>query len=113
MSSSLGKLYYTTNSCGAASFIAANITGLQFDSEQVDLKTHVTASGQDFYAINAKGNVPTLVTSKGTFNEGAAILQYIADQAPQSGLAPANGTFERYQLEEGKLHASADRFRGC
>ena len=32
--------------------------------------------------------------------EGPAIVQYIADQAPASKLAPANGTFERYQLQE-------------
>ena len=31
-------------------------------------------------------------------NEGAATLQWIADQAPESGLAPAHGTSERYLL---------------
>ena len=31
--------------------------------------------------------------------EGPAILQYIADQAPEKALAPANGTFERYELQ--------------
>lgn len=32
--------------------------------------------------------------------EGAAIVQYLADRAPESGLAPAAGTFERYRLVE-------------
>lgn len=95
---SLGKLYYTPTSCGAASFIAASLTGLKFDSEQVDLKSHKTKSGQDFYQVNHKGNVPALVTPKGLLSEGPAVLQYIADQAPESRLAPAFGTFERYQL---------------
>ena len=95
---SIGKIYYTPVSCGAASYIAASYAGLQFDSEVVDLKSHKTASGQDFYQLNPKGNVPTLVTSKGTLSEGPAILQYIADQAPQSKLAPAFGSFERYHL---------------
>jgi hypothetical protein len=31
-------------------------------------------------------------------NENIATLSWIADQAPQSGLAPAAGTNERYQL---------------
>ncbi len=31
-------------------------------------------------------------------NEGAATLQWIADQAPESGLAPAYGTSGRYTL---------------
>jgi glutathione S-transferase len=32
--------------------------------------------------------------------ESPAILQYIADQVPAKHLAPANGTFERYKLQE-------------
>lgn len=32
--------------------------------------------------------------------EGVAVLQYTADQKPESGLAPAAGTLARYQLQE-------------
>jgi glutathione S-transferase len=32
--------------------------------------------------------------------EGPAIVQYLADRAPASKLAPANGTMERYRLQE-------------
>jgi len=32
--------------------------------------------------------------------EGPAIVQYLADQKPESGLAPKNGTMERYRLQE-------------
>jgi len=40
------------------------------------------------------------VLADGTLlNEGAAALQWIADQAPESGLAPANGTSARYLLQ--------------
>jgi len=75
------KLYYTPTSCGAASFIAAVAAGLKIDVEQVDIRSHKTSSGADFYAINPKGNVPTLVTNDGVvLNEGAAVLQYLADQ---------------------------------
>ncbi len=96
---SVGKLYYTPTSCGAASYLAATYADLHFDSEIVDLKAHKTASGQDFYQINPKGNVPTLVTPDGMLSEGPAILQYIADHAPQSKLAlGAFGTYERYHL---------------
>ena len=74
------KLYYTSTSCGAASFIAAVAAGLKIDVEQVDISTHKTSSGGDYYAINPKGNVPALITNEGTLlNEGAAVLQYIAD----------------------------------
>ena len=74
------KLYYTSTSCGAASFIAAVAAKVTIDAEQVTLNDHKTKSGVDFYTINPKGNVPTLVLDDGTIlNEGAATLQYIAD----------------------------------
>ncbi len=91
------KLYYTPTSCGAANFLAASIGGLQFDSEVVDLATHKTKSGADFYGINPKGNVPTVVLSDGSIlNENVATLTYIAD-AGNAGLAPKEGSPERYQ----------------
>lgn len=96
----MAKLYYTPLSCGAASFIAAFTAGLSLECETVDLATHKTASGADFYAINVKGNVPALVLEDGTvLNEGSAVLQWIADQKPESGLAPLNGTSGRYLVQ--------------
>lgn len=54
---------------------------LDVQSEQVDLRTHLTQSGADFYTINPKGNVPALILDDGTIlNENAATLQWIADQ---------------------------------
>jgi len=91
------KLYYTPTSCGAANFLAASIGGLQFDSETVDLATHKTKSGADFYSINPKGNVPTIVLPDGKIlNENVATLTYLAD-AGNAGLAPKDGTPERYE----------------
>lgn len=91
------KLYYTPTSCGAANFLAAQIGGLTFDSETVDLATHKTKSGVDFYSINPKGNVPTVAFSDGTIlNENVATLTYLAD-AGNAGLSPKEGTPERYR----------------
>ncbi len=68
------KLYYTATSCGAASFILAHTAGVQLETEQVDIGTHVTSSGADFYGINPKGNVPALVLEDGTvLNENIAV----------------------------------------
>jgi len=93
------KLYYTATSCGASSFIAASIAGVKLETEQVDLQSHKTkVGGADFYGINPKGNVPTLVTDDGTvLNENVASLLFIADQAPGT-VAPAAGKKERYEL---------------
>ncbi len=68
------KLYYTPTSCGAASFLAANIAGLTLECETIDLGSHKTASGADFYTINPKGNVPAIVLDDGTLlNEGETV----------------------------------------
>jgi glutathione S-transferase len=74
------KLYYTPTSCGAASFISAFIAGVSIDTETVNLQTHKTASDVDFYTINPKGNVPSLVLDNGVIlNENVATLSFIAD----------------------------------
>jgi len=94
------KLYYTTSSCGAANFIAARLAGVDMACEQVDLGTHKTShSDSDFYKINPKGNVPTIVLKDGTvLNENAATLQFIADQDKDAMIIPAFDTTERYQV---------------
>lgn len=91
------KLYYTATSCGAANFLTATIGGLAFDSEVVDLPSHKTKSGADFYKINPKGNVPTIVFPNGSIlNENVATLTYLADTG-NAHLAPKEGTPERYE----------------
>ncbi|KAL0486241.1 glutathione S-transferase [Acrasis kona] len=95
---SVGKLYYTPTSCGAASYIVALAAGVKVDSEKVDIKAHKTAGGEDYYKINFKGNVPTLVLNDGTvLNEGPSVCQYLADQNPQSGLLAPVGNSARYE----------------
>lgn len=95
------KLYYSPGTCSLASHIALIEAGLTFESVAAPTKTHKLADGTDFYTINPLGYVPVLELDDGRrLREGPAILQYIADQAPQKNLAPANGTFERYQLQE-------------
>ena len=95
------KLYYSPGACSLASHIALFEAGLSFESVAAPTKTHKLADGTDFYTINPLGYVPVLELDDGRrLREGPAILQYIADQAPEKTLAPANGTFERYQLQE-------------
>lgn len=93
----VARLFYSPSSCGAAAFLAARLAGLPVDAEAVDLSTHRTARGADFYALNPKGNVPALLLPDGTvLNEGLACLLWIADQRPNSRLAPAPGSAARY-----------------
>lgn len=81
--------------------IALREAGLPFDLERVDPKTKKTAGGVDFFTVNPKGMVPVLELAGGErLTEGPAIVQYIADQKPDSALAPPCGTLGRSRLQE-------------
>jgi len=96
------KLYYAPGACSLASHLALIEAGLPFTIDKTDVRNKKTSTGEDFFALTGgKGYVPALQLDDGTvLCEGVAILQYIADQAPAAGLAPANGTLPRYQLQE-------------
>ena len=96
------KLYFSPGACSFSPHLALREAGIDFELVKVDLKSHtVVADGSDFTPINPKGYVPVLELDNGTrLSEGPAIVQYIADLKPESGLAPKAGTFERYQLQE-------------
>ncbi len=95
------KLYFAPGACSLSPRIALLEAGLPFTTQKVDTKTKQLDGGGDFWAINSKGYVPTLELDNGqVLTEGPAIVQYIADQNPESGLAPKAGTMERYRLQE-------------
>lgn len=95
------KLYYSPNACSLSPHILMNELGLPCDYERVDLATKKMASGEDYLDINPKGSVPALKLDDGAvLTEGPAIVQYLADLRPDAHMAPPNGTFERYQLQE-------------
>ncbi len=95
------KLYYSAGACSLAPHIALQEAGLAFEAIAAPTKTHKLTDGTDYYTINPLGYVPLLVLDDGRqLRESPAILQYIADQVPAKQLAPANGTFERYKLQE-------------
>ncbi|HEX7155952.1 MAG TPA: glutathione transferase GstA [Burkholderiaceae bacterium] len=95
------KLYYSPGACSLSPHIVLREAGVPVQLVKVDLKTKQFNDGKDFKAINGKGQVPTLELEDGArLTEGPAIVQYIADRAPTTGLAPAAGTMERYRLQE-------------
>jgi len=95
------KLYYSPGACSLSPHIALREAGLPFSLVMASTKTKKLADGTDYNAINSKGYVPLLELDDGQrLSEGPAIVQYIADQVPASGLAPAAGTMARYRLME-------------
>ena len=94
------KLYYSPGACSQAAHILLHETGLPHSSERVDLRAKKTASGADYWAINAKGAVPAIELSDGeVLTENSAVLQYIGDKVGRETLLPVSG-LERYRVIE-------------
>lgn len=94
------KLYYAPGVCSLAPHIVVAEAGLDVALERVDLAQHRTEAGEDYYAINPKGSVPALRLDDGELlTENAVVLQYLAAQAPDAGLAPREG-MARWRLLE-------------
>jgi glutathione S-transferase len=95
------KLYYMPGACSLAPHIAMREAGMTFDLVRYDQETHALQGGTPLESVNDKGYVPVLELDGGErLTEVTAVLQYVADQAPATKLAPPNGTMERYRLQE-------------
>jgi glutathione S-transferase len=95
------KLFYTPGACSLSPNIVAHEAGIHLRLQKVDLKTKTVETEGDYLAINPKGYVPALQLENGEIlTEGPAIVQYLADRKPETGLMPPAGTFERYRLQE-------------
>jgi len=95
------KLYFAPGACSLSPHIVLREAGFDFDLEQVNNQEKKTKSGMDYWGVNAKGQVPVLELDNGErITEGPVIVQYLADQMPASGLAPANGSMDRVRVQE-------------
>jgi glutathione S-transferase len=95
------KLYYAPGACSLAAHIVADEADVRLQLEKVDLKSHKTENGQDYYAINPKGYVPTIQLDDGsTLTENVAVLNYMADRTGDKLYTPRPHTMEHYRLEE-------------
>ena len=94
------KLYYSPGACSLAPHIAMRELGIPVDLKKVDLKAKQYEGG-DYRQVNGKGYVPAVQMDDGTvLTEAPVILQYLADQKPEAGLAPKPGDPARYKLQE-------------
>lgn len=94
-------LYFSPLACSMATRVALYEAGAEANYLEVDPPTKtVLSDGSDFRSVNPIGLVPTLRTDDGVvLTENAAILQYIADRFPQSGLGAAEG-IDRTRLHQ-------------
>lgn len=97
------KLYFAPGVCSMAAHIIAVEAGIPLDLAKVEIRSepHQVEDGRDLKHISPKGVVPVLELDDGQIlTEGVAILLYLAEQKPEAMLAPAQGSFDRYRLQE-------------
>lgn len=108
------ELYYSPMACSLASHITLREAGLEATLTPVSLKTKTTAGGADYLGVNQKGQVPTLRLDDGSLlTENAAVLQYLADRRPASGLLPAVGERARYAVLEWVSYFGTEVHKAC
>ena len=105
------KLYYSPGACSLAPHIAMREAGIPVELSKVDLKAK-QYDGGDYKQVNGKGYVPAVATDAGVLTEAPVILQYIADQKPEAGLAPKAGSMERYRLQEWLNFITSEMHKG-
>ncbi|HWJ87169.1 MAG TPA: glutathione transferase GstA [Pelagibacterium sp.] len=111
------KLYYMPGACSLAPHIVANEAGLAFELVRVDGGTKKTEHDTDYLEVNPNGYVPTLlIDGDETLTEAQIVVQYLADQNPESALMPAVGDMARYRVQQwlafvsSELHKSFSAF---
>jgi glutathione S-transferase len=103
------KLFFSPGACSLVPHIVLRETGTPFTLSKVDTARHLTASGDDYYAVNPKGQVPVLELDDGSrLTEGPVIAQYIADRADAMNLMPPAGSMARYRVMEWQNYITSE-----
>ncbi len=88
------KLYWSPNTRSTRALWLMEEAGLPYERVKLDL-----AAGEHkrpvFLAVNPMGKVPALTNGEAKVAESAALCAYVADLAPDSGLAPPIGDPDR------------------
>ncbi len=108
------KLYYTPGACSMAAHIVLAESGLPYSLTRVNLKDKTTESGEDYNQINPKGYVPVVRLDNGAMiGENTALLAYLGELRPTTGLMPPTGTIENYRVREWLGFVSSEMHRNC
>lgn len=103
------KLFYIPGSCSLASHILLKEINADFQIESVNSDTGLTETGTDYTKINPKKHVPALALREDMIiTEGPAILQYLADLAPDAEMLPAAGSESRAKVIEHLTYTNSE-----
>ena len=110
--------YFAPKTVSVASHIVLNEVGADYELRRLDFSITEQQSAE-YLKINPKGRVPALVTDEGIITETPAILAYLGQMYPESGIAPVNDAFAFAKMQEFNAYlcatvhvAHAHRIRG-
>lgn len=107
------KLFYKPGACSLASHITLRESGKDFTLDGVDLMKKRLENGDDFFAVNPKGQIPALLLDDGTLlTEGVAIMQYLADTVPDRQLLAPTSSLSRYKTIEWLNYIATELHKG-
>lgn len=92
-------LYYSPGACSFASHVTLRELGIGFRLKKVEIAKGQTQQ-PEFIEINPRARVPVLSNGDWRLTESIAILTWLCDQKPESGLLPPTGNLERYRVLE-------------
>jgi glutathione S-transferase len=94
------RLYYSPGACSMAPHIVAREASIPIDLVRVHLDRQTTENTEDYREINPRGYVPALQIDGEVHTEVAALVQFLAEQAPPSSLLPPSGTLARFRVNQ-------------
>ncbi|WP_256221886.1 glutathione S-transferase N-terminal domain-containing protein [Variovorax sp. OK605] len=108
------KLFYSPGASSLPAHIVLREAGLRAELVRVDLENKTPpATGRSYLQVTAMGKVPALELDDGeVLTEGLAVLQYLADLAPSSQLAPLAGSMARHRLAEASSVIASELHKG-
>jgi len=89
-------LYHAPGSCSLAVKAALALTNLEHEVKIINAQAGEQFAAE-FVKINPLSKVPALIVDEEIITEGAAIIQYISEVAPEAKLLPTFGSIERAQ----------------
>jgi glutathione S-transferase len=99
------KLYTKPGACSLADHIALHWSGLPFEVQIMDAPM---MKSPEYLKLNPAGAVPVLTDGDWALTQNAAILHYIADQAPDKALDGGNESRARAEVNRWLAFVNAD-----
>lgn len=103
------KLYFAPLACSTVVRIVASETETPLEYRQVDVWAKTLTEGGTYRDVTPIHLVPLLELDDGArLGEVQAIVQLLADRAPEAGLLAPVGTLERYRILSWLSHSAAE-----